>query len=362
MVEPAKENSKDELKTLIAEATLKYSIKDYDAAAELYSQATELQATLNGELLSENADLLYCYGKCLYHVALRNSDILGSKVTGGRREEDSEQKNNQKLNTASKPNKPVDETKSDQKDNAGQAGGKLISENKAYFQFTGDENFDDSSTDEDNDDKTEKEANGVEEEVEDDFVIAYEILDLARVLLLKRIDEARENEGMSETTDDSQIGKIKERLADTHDLQAEISLEGEKFPSAVMDFKAALKLKQELFPLESSLIAEAHYKLSLALEFSSVTQQQDTNGEIDGATATTVDEAMREEAAKEMETAIASCELRIEKEEASLKTDPGQNQSHGKSVVTRENIDDVKKMVKEMEQRVRKIHSVSIDP
>lgn len=70
------------LDDLKAQATLKYAVKDYDAAVELYSQATELQATINGEMAAENADLLYAYGRCLYHVAVANSDVLGSRVAG----------------------------------------------------------------------------------------------------------------------------------------------------------------------------------------------------------------------------------------------------------------------------------------
>lgn len=114
------------LDDLKAQATLKYSVKDYDAAAELYSQgtylwsllplptcyarckaflispkayiretpltyelstATELQAKINGEMSAQNADLLYAYGRCLYHYALKSSDVLGSKVAGEKQED-----------------------------------------------------------------------------------------------------------------------------------------------------------------------------------------------------------------------------------------------------------------------------------
>ena len=74
------------LDDLKAQATLKYAVKDYDAAVELYSEATELQATINGEMAAENADLLYAYGRCLYHVAVANSDVLGSRVAGETRQ------------------------------------------------------------------------------------------------------------------------------------------------------------------------------------------------------------------------------------------------------------------------------------
>lgn len=85
-----------QLDDLKARATLKYSIKDYDAAAELYSEATELQAELNGEMSSLNADLLYKYGRCLFHVAVKNSDVLGLKVAGEKGEDGSKASKRQK--------------------------------------------------------------------------------------------------------------------------------------------------------------------------------------------------------------------------------------------------------------------------
>ena len=223
-------------------------------------------------------------------------------------------------------------------------------ESKPFFQFTGDENFDDSGDDERDagDDAQEKEG----EDEDDDFANAYEVLDLARVLLLKRLEEAQADEGKGKGTTQSPVVKqIKERLSDTHDLQAEISLEGERFPNAVVDLRAALELKEELFPQESSLIAEAHYKLSLALEFSSVTQPSNENGEaVDGGEAT-VDESMREDAAKEMEAAIASCKLRIQKEEDNFGV-PTAGSDTDKPKTTQADIDEVKEMVLDMQQRV----------
>ena len=78
-----------QLDHLRAQGTLKYNVKDYDAAAEFFSQATELQAEIYGEMASQNADLLYDYGRCLYHVAVANNDVLGSKVAGDKRQDGS---------------------------------------------------------------------------------------------------------------------------------------------------------------------------------------------------------------------------------------------------------------------------------
>lgn len=363
--------SKAQLEHLTAEATAKYAIKDYDAAAELFSQATELQARINGEMSPQNADLLYVYGRCLYHLALRNSDVLGPKVAGEAQAEESKASGSKKQSNQSKSAAPADEPATGE----ASSNGTDVKNNGAHedssfggkqplFQFTGDENFDDSD---DEDELASGGANGkeggeAEEDPEDDFANAYEVLDLARILLLKRIEELHDQEGVlggngkgKANTNSEAMHQLKERLADTHDLQAEISLEGERFPAAVTDLKAALDLKKELFPESSSLVAEAHYKLSLALEFSSVTRQKDPEGgENEENQVQQVDVAMREEAANEMEAAIQSCKLRIQVELARLSSggeDKGGGQYGGKKV-TKVDIDDVKDMVEEMEQRV----------
>lgn len=359
-----------ELETLVAQATSKYAVKDYDAAAEFYSQATEIQAESNGEMASENADLLYAYGRCLYHAAVRNSDVLGSKVAGEKQQAGSQKppkqngKSTDVVGTGTTDGGPV-MGEEGAAQNTGDFGGLTRSEaaqdqaGKPYFQFTGDENFEDS--DEEADEQQPDGESGEAAEEEDDFANAFEVLDLARVLLLKRLEEEQgkaQNKSRGDQNNAESTRQLKERLADTHDLQAEISLEGERFPNAVDDLRAALELKKELFPEESSLIAEAHYKLSLALEFSSVTEQKAPDGEGDTKAETQVDEAMREESAQEMEAAIASCKLRISNEEARLharetgSVDQTREALGSGKNMARKDIDDVKEMVADMEQRV----------
>ena len=354
-------DGRTQIQNLKAQATLKYSIKDYNAAADLYSQATELQAELNGELSSENADLLYAYGRCLYHVAVKNSDVLGSKVAGEKRDEDQKALGSKKLKTREK----IDEADGQQKGVAKQVVTKVVESKDGpilpsaeadtgsgqYFQFKGDENFDTSDENEEEEGSETDDAEKADDE--DDFVNAYEVLDLARVLLARKLEEFENSSDKGkEKCEPQQLQQLKERLADTYDLQAEISLEGERFSNAVLDLRSALELKKGLFPQESSLIAEAHFKLSLALEFSSVTQQKFENGDSDskkGIHGSHVDESMRMEAALEMEAAIASCRTRIKKEEAIL---ANSSEVTEKLKVTEGDIAEVKDMVKEMQQRV----------
>jgi HAT1-interacting factor 1 len=125
-------------------------------------------------------------------------------------------------------------------------GGESANDNP-HFQFTGDENFDDSGDDEGGEDE---DANPAEaEDEEDDFVNAYEVLDLARILLLRRLEETQATDGKGKSTEESEdVKQVKERLADTHDLQAEISLEGERFPNAVVDLKASAGAQAGVVP------------------------------------------------------------------------------------------------------------------
>lgn len=69
--------------------------------------------------------------------------------------------------------------------------------------------------------------------------MAFEILDLSRVLFLKRLEaeqQRTESEGAKgkevEEGDSPAVRHIKERLGDTHDLLAEISLENERYLKA----------------------------------------------------------------------------------------------------------------------------------
>ncbi|CAI7574631.1 unnamed protein product [Penicillium crustosum] len=346
----SEQEKRTQLDDLIARAAAKDATKDHDSASELYSQATELQAELNGELSPENADLLYAYGKSLYNVAVSKSDVLGSKVAG---EQQPQSGTASSTNTSSAGSKSTSDSlvqdaiansmtkKSSSAKHAEREP--EPTESKPFFQFTGDENFVDSDNE---DEETAEQAE--DEEEEDDFANAFEVLDLARVLYLKKLSAAEENDGGKgkSTVVSSDIKHIKERIADTHDLQAEISLEAERFSEAVTDLRTVLELRNSLYPLEDPSVAECHYKLSLALEFASVQQ----GGEEDGNDKPKVDEEMRKEAATQMEHAIASCKVRMAQEEKKLEAEKDGDED--KATATKRKIANVKEIITEMEQRL----------
>ena len=110
-----------------------------------------------------------------------------------------------------------------------------------------------------------------EAEPEDDFNAAWEVLDLARAIYEKQMDGDDE---------------MRLKVADTFIMLGDISLETgafpapspstwpklslclilEKFDQATTDYSSGIALKTELLPLSSRQLAEAHYKLSIALD------------------------------------------------------------------------------------------------
>lgn len=217
------------LADLCAKGTAQYARKSYEEASDLFARAAELQVELNGEMSPDNAEILFLYGRSLFKVGQSKSDVLGGRAGG--------EKKKPNANGAAKAKKaePVKEETSelDRVAEEGvaiiadQNGGAKVEENvgakKPLFQFTGDENFEDS------DDSDAEEGEGEAEEEEDDLAAAFEVLDLARVLYKKKLDEPGEEAGKGKAVSDSPMTKhIKQRLADTHDLLAEISLENER--------------------------------------------------------------------------------------------------------------------------------------
>ncbi|KAJ5992874.1 hypothetical protein N7451_008598 [Penicillium sp. IBT 35674x] len=343
----AAQDKRAQLEDLIARAAAKDATKDHNTASELYSQATELQAALNGELSPENANLLYAYGKSLYNVAVSKSDVLGSKVAGEPQAQPNKTPSAHAGSAGSfgAGGNPVQDaisnamakkTLSVQEENE-QAE---VAQSKPFFQFTGDENFVDS-------DEEEEDAEAVDEEDEDDFANAFEVLDLARILYLKNLEVAEKSDNAKgkSTELSTEVKHIKERLADTYDLQAEISLEAERFSDAVTDLRTALDLRYSLFPFEDPSVAECHYKLSLALEFASVPQEDE-----DGEKVKSVDEEMRKEAATQMERAIESCRIRKTHEEEKLEA--VKDMDEDRVTASKRKIANVKEIIADMEQRL----------
>ncbi|KAJ6782672.1 hypothetical protein PWT90_00225 [Aphanocladium album] len=347
--EEDEKSKKVTLADLSAKGSALYAHKNYDEAAEIFSRASNLQASLNGELAPENAEILFHYGRSLFRVGQSKSDVLGGQAAGESKKTKSNgnaapKASSSKLATLDEAAKETPAEVSDKKDGESK---------KPLFQFTGDENFVDS------DDSDEEDAEEPEEE-EDDLATAFEILDLARVCYVKQLDQltqAADGEKGKETSSELSPAErhVKERLADTHDTLAEISLENERYPNAIEDGRVSLNYKLELYPADSEIIAEAHYKLSLALEFASITSPDD-----DGANTKReeIDQDLRDEAVNQMDLAIKSFRLKLQGKEVEIATSASPTDNE----LMRKDITEMKELIADMEQRLVDLRKNPIDP
>lgn len=348
---PSKEEQTLSLKVsladLCAKGTAAYSHKEYEKAADLFAQAAEMQAEINGEMSPENAEILFLYGRSLFKVGQAKSDVLGTKAPAPTEEKNLKKERDAK--TSSKNEGVAINIEEKEMEKAEEK----VEGRKPLFQFTGDENFDEESDDEEDQD---------EEEEDDDLAVAFETLDLARVLFDKRLatlEETPETENKGRETGNGEMHPehrhVKERLADTHDLLTEIAWENEKYAQSVTDARKSLEYKKQLYKDDNEVVAEAHYKMSLALEFASVTQSEEEAQKAGGQEA--IDMALREESATQLEHAIRCTKLNLKNKEVELATvhAPEENE------ITRDRISEVKDVIAEMEQRLEDLRKPPID-
>lgn len=133
------------LADLCAKGTALYAHKKYEEAAEVFSRATEMQSEMNGEMSPENAEILFLYGRALFEVGVSKSDVLGGSAPEPKKEP-----KNEASSSKSELHK-IDEEKVSLVAASSSEGKSVAQEaeiKKPMFQFTGDENWDESDEEE----------------------------------------------------------------------------------------------------------------------------------------------------------------------------------------------------------------------
>ncbi|KAI0046489.1 hypothetical protein FA95DRAFT_1542504 [Auriscalpium vulgare] len=227
------------IESAIDHAKRAFALRKYEQAVDHYATALELMTQKYGDDAPEMADMYLSYGKALLENAIAQSSVLGKEQA-------------------------EDGLAKDEQDDHAKSG-KILS-------FSGDAEEEDDVSGEDvavdlfaeaaraveeaggGDDGEDGEGEDEDAEPEDDFNASWEVLDLARAIYEKQMDEDDE---------------VRLKLADTYIALGDVSLETEKFEQAITDYSASLKLKADLLPLSSRQIAEVHYKLSMVLDLTS---------------------------------------------------------------------------------------------
>merc|ERR1712034_25225 len=117
-----------------------------------------------------------------------------------------------------------------------------------------DEGEDETETTEDDKLETDEKKEGDDEEPSN-LQLAWEMLELAKVVYTKQIE-----------TGDGDKTLLEERLCSSILALGEVSLENENYSQAVDDIKLCLE-KQKNLPKDSRLVAEIHYQLGVAQGF-----------------------------------------------------------------------------------------------
>ncbi|WBW71483.1 CENP-A chaperone, NASP family, Sim3 [Schizosaccharomyces osmophilus] len=291
-----KSESHESIEKFITQGNMAYAQKDYESAVEKYSQALIESENNYGSDSLENRNILWLYGKALFQVAVANSQVLGNAVDPEEGAEGEEEEQAEPIGSFSFTGQKI--------------------ENR-YAAPATNEQADGSAQDK----KEEEEGQEEQEQDEDDFSVAWEVLDLTRVMQTNAIEKH------PESSDE------KLRLADVLDLLGELSLEIENFAQASEDLQSALHWKEQVYKEGNTLLSEAHYKLALALEF-----------------ANPSDPSTKDRAREHVETAANILRDILEKRKLKEQEKKGKERE-GIEEIVGSTIDDLQEMLGELEQK-----------
>ncbi|KAF9189816.1 hypothetical protein BGZ50_000564 [Haplosporangium sp. Z 11] len=231
-IDPATESAIQELNDAGAKA---FALQDYELAVEKFGLASEMLGQVYGETNPKCADTLFMYGKALLEHAIQQSSVLGG--------------------VTEKKSKEEMEAVAAAVGGSSSASSSSAAPSNPRFVFEGDDDEDEDEDEQGNGESGQEGsaggAGGEGEDDQDDFAVAWDVLDLARVLF-HRIG-----------TEEALL-----KLGDVHIALGDVSLESENFDQAVADFREAIKVKETRLEPDDRQLAEAHYKLALALEYS----------------------------------------------------------------------------------------------
>ncbi|CAH0667111.1 unnamed protein product [Chilo suppressalis] len=234
------------------------AVRDFSAAAEALAKACELLAKEHGDTADQCAEAYLWYGKALLGLSREESGVLGDGMPGAGNADNEEENEGEEENGDDENEQNVDEVK--------EAEAAVTEPEASEPESTTKE--DECSKAEDNEPMDSNEANeepgpsngDVNEESEvnldneddvDNLQLSWEMLDLARSILRRRVEVGGGDSARA-------------LLADVHLALGEVALESETYDKAVIDMQSCLDLQKELYRTDDRRIAETHYQIGLA--------------------------------------------------------------------------------------------------
>ncbi|XP_033213598.1 protein HGV2 [Belonocnema kinseyi] len=255
-------------------------VRDYNSAVNTLIQACELLVQKHGDGADELAEPYLLYGRALLNLAREESNVLGSAVPCDEKDSDEEADVDGEDEEEGDGDEEMDET-DEKKETELKKGGEVADksatkEGKKVEEKKPTESNKDEKSGENEVSKAEgatpgsskmvnggssshmngdiKENGEDDEEVNDDedadnLEVAWEVLELAKLVLLKRGPPGWH------------------LLSEAHKLLGEVAMEGGNVSGALTDFHACLDLLQKIEPCNPRAIAEIYYQLGLAYSF-----------------------------------------------------------------------------------------------
>jgi len=249
-------------------------VEDTPAALDSLAMSCEMLAKTYGESSTECADAYFHYGKALLEMSRLESDAFGNALEGVPKGEDNDS-----------PLEDSEAMTADEKEEISVQVHEALDENfrtheKKIAVLTGKHLLeipasDEESQDEEKDtdlktaregmdtdaDKVPKEASrSADEEEPSNLQLAWEMLELAKVIYTKKVVGEKEVVSKAE---------YERKLCQTIMSLGEVSIENENYQQAVDDLTICLMIRQNKLSKDSRSTAEIHYQLGVALGFAS---------------------------------------------------------------------------------------------
>jgi len=277
-----------------------YIVSNLPLAVSSLGEACELLSKIHGDTAPECAEAYYYYGKALLEIYRLESGVLGDVIDVDEKEEGEESREVSDIEEEDVEDLENDRVTENLKRKLEEKRGEL----------------------EKGEDVEEDVEEAAKEEIPDSLQIAWEMLELAKVVLTK----------MLETKNDPETERM---LCETYLVLGEVSLENEDFTQAVKDFTICLERRIKTLPADSRSIAEIYYQLGVAQCF----------------------ELKFAESVHSLEAAIKVLQSRI----VNLKADKEVNESNKKEIVDleelipdiKEKIIDTNEMKAESERKIK---------
>ncbi|KAJ9060448.1 hypothetical protein DSO57_1030810 [Entomophthora muscae] len=232
-----------------------YANQDFETAVSQLSQGVVLIEQIYGPMSVLTADALFNYGRALLENAVKNTDLLGEKNLS---------------KDAEKPHEDEEEGVSGSEEDEEEEEDEAPDMSKKIFSFQAEIDLSDNESEVSAEpEKQDNQAQEDKAEDEDDFALAWQSFDSARVIYMHHLDQQPDAPSSSSNPPPTpeNIRKIRHKLGEVLLALGDLSLESENFQQAIIDYQEAVQAKQQCLEPHDRRIAEAIYKLAVAYEY-----------------------------------------------------------------------------------------------